>query len=217
MHIQSITFSESISYMRRFSFALFSKLPADQFRLTFSTMLTLVRIVLVPCIVIAMVKEYWQSAFLLFLIAAVTDSLDGLLARILHQKTFLGACLDPLADKILLIACFATLAFTHVLPFHVPYWFVVLVLLRELLVIIGFIALYYTKQFMDVAPTRLGKATAALQMLFIGWLLLCYLQGWAPAKTYYVALYSITVLIVTSFIQYARIGLDCFKNGKVCL
>lgn len=203
--------------MRRFSFALFSKLPADQFRLTFSTMLTMARIALVPWIVIAMVKGYWQAAFVFFLIAAITDSLDGLLARMLKQKTFLGACLDPLADKILLIACFTTLACTDVLPFNVPYWFVLLVLSRELLVIVGFIGLYYTKQGMDVRPTRLGKATAALQMLFIGWLLLCYLYGWAPAKTYYVALYSITTLIIVSFVQYARIGLDSFKNGKVCL
>jgi cardiolipin synthase (CMP-forming) len=203
--------------MRRFSFALFSKLPADQFRITFSTILTIARIVLVPWIVIAMVKGYWQTAFILFLTAAISDLLDGLLARMLNQKTFLGACLDPLADKFLLISCFATLACTGVLPFDVPYWFVLLVLFRELLVVVGFIALYYTNQGMDVRPTRLGKATAALQMLFIGWLLLCYLYGWAPAKTYYVALYSITILIIVSFVQYARIGLDCFKNGKVCL
>lgn len=52
--------------MRRFSFALFSKLPADQFRLTFSTMLTMARIALVPWIVIAMVKGYWQAAFVFF-------------------------------------------------------------------------------------------------------------------------------------------------------
>jgi len=199
--------------MRRFSFSLFNKLPTKEFRITFSTMVTLFRIALVPCIVSAMVLGKWGVAFSLFVTASVTDLLDGNIARLFNQKTFLGACLDPLADKLLLVSCFATLAWTDHLPFVVPLWFVCLVLFRELLMIFGFLYIHYTKGFLDVQPTFLGKVTTTLQMIFIMWLFACYFYGWLPTKTYYLSLYSVTGLIVVSFIGYAQVGIGVYRNG----
>lgn len=199
--------------MRRFSFSLFSKLPAHEFRITFSTLLTLGRILLVPCIIASMVISQWGAAFGLFFIASFTDMLDGLCARFFNEKTFLGACLDPLADKLLLVSCFTTLAWTDALPFVVPYWFVGLVLLREMVIVLGFVYVYSTQTGVEVDPTRLGKVTTALQMLFIMWLLASYFYGWAPASLYYTVLYLITVLVIISFVQYARIGLSYYTNG----
>lgn len=199
--------------MRRFSFCLFNKLPAHEFRITISSLFTIARIVLTPVIVVAMLWGYWGGAFFLFIAASVTDLLDGFFARLLNQKTFLGACLDPLADKILLVSCYATLAFTNILPFAVPFWFVGLVLLRELLIVCGFVYVYCSKDGFDVAPTVLGKVTTALQMLFIMWLFACYFYGWVPAKTYYVVFYSIVVMVIVSLAQYVRIGLCHYRNG----
>jgi cardiolipin synthase len=202
--------------MRKFSFCLFSKLPAHEFRITFSTVITIIRIIAVPFIVSAMLWGKWGTAALLFFIASLTDMLDGSIARYFNQKTFLGACLDPLADKLLLVSCFATLAWTNILPFQVPYWFVGLVLLRELMIVLGVLYVYCNKSGVEIDPTPLGKATTALQMLFIMWLFLCYFYQWIPAKTYYGSLYIITILVIVSFIQYAKIGFCYYRNGGKC-
>ncbi len=205
--------------------SFFKKAPASELRFTFSTFLTLVRIFLTPCIVVAMFLGEWGVAFWLFFIASLTDMFDGMLARLLNQKTFLGACLDPLADKCLLVSCFAALACTDTLPFTVPFWFVMLVLFREIIIVAGFVYMYCTSQGLDVKPTFLGKGTTAAQMIFIMWLFTCYFYGWAPAKTYYTALCVITVMVVASLVQYALIGirhcwgvpLQCHEEDTKCL
>lgn len=193
--------------MRKFSFTLFSKLPAHEFRVTPSTVLTLLRFLLTPCIVIALVTSSWGIAFAFFVLASLTDLFDGFIARFFNQKTFLGAVLDPLADKFLLVSCFATLALTSGLPFPVPYWFVLMVLIREMILVLGFVYIYYARSGIEVDPTRLGKITTASQMLFIIWLFACYFYGWLPTKTYYAALYIIMGLVLISFFQYAKIGI----------
>src|SRR5262245_17807351 len=82
--------------MKKFSFQLFKKLPAHEKKITFSTALTILRFILIPFIVGAMIMNAWHTAFILFVIAAITDVLDGWLARWMNQRTFLGAALDPL-------------------------------------------------------------------------------------------------------------------------
>lgn len=138
--------------------------------------------------------------------AAVTDCLDGNLARLLHEKTFLGACLDPIADKLLLISFFFTLVFLETPLFSVPLWFVLLVLLKESIVVFGAAFILISGRHLDVRPTMLGKATTVMQMLFIIWLFACYYFHWVPVKTYYVMLTLMLLMVALSFMQYARIG-----------
>lgn len=193
--------------MAKLNFNFFKKLPAHEKKLTASTMLTLVRIALVPFIIGAMVVQGWGTAFILFFIAAITDVLDGNLARWMNEKTFLGACLDPLADKLLVVSCFFTLAFVQSPLFAIPRWFVFLVLFKELLQIAGAIALYNIKGHIIVRPTLLGKMTTMVQIGFIMWLFACYFFAWLPTKTYYCMLGVVLLLVISSFAQYARIGM----------
>lgn len=81
-------------FMKKFSFRLFSTLPPEEKKITLSTLFTLARIALTPFIVVAMVMGSWGPAFFLFVIASSFDVIDGNLARLLNQRTFLGACLD---------------------------------------------------------------------------------------------------------------------------
>src|SRR5882724_10959589 len=90
---------------------IFSSIPAHEKRMTIATLCTIARILLTPMIVLAMMSGQWTGACALFICAALTDFFDGFLARYCNQKTFLGACLDPIADKFLLISCFFALAF----------------------------------------------------------------------------------------------------------
>jgi cardiolipin synthase len=91
--------------------------------------------------------------------------------------------------------------------FSIPLWFVILVLLKELVLIGGAMLMFYQKGFLKVEPTWLGKATMAVQSLFIIWLFACYFFHWLPVKTYYTALGVVLILVLSSLFQYVKIGL----------
>ena len=169
-------------------------------------MLTLIRLALIPFIVIAMILQMWHVAFLLFIVAGITDVLDGWSARWFNQRTFLGAALDPLADKALMIAVFATLSFAQSPLFTIPHWFVMLVLFKELIQIAGSVYIYLRKGHLTIAPTWLGKSLGLVQTAFVSWLFACYFFHWVPVKTYFVMLATVTFLVVLTFIDYLRIG-----------
>jgi cardiolipin synthase (CMP-forming) len=190
---------------------LWRSLPAHERRITLSTSITLVRIVLTPVLVLLMCGGYWVAAFWFFVFAAITDMVDGALARALDQQTFLGACLDPIADKILLVSSFATLAWIETPFFPIPYWFVWLVLFKEMALVFGVIFLYLRTGMVQIIPTWLGKITTFVQICFIAWLFVCYFCSWAPVKTYWVVLLLLFCMIAASLMQYARIGLRAWR------
>ena len=192
--------------MRNFNFKKLFSLPAEQRRFTVSTFVTLVRIGLVPVIVTAMMAQRWGTAFIFFVIAALTDLVDGLVARYFDQHTFLGACLDPIADKILLLSCFFSLAFISSPLFAIPFWFVLIVLCKETVQIIGAVIIFVYKGQLIVKPTLLGKLNTVVQILFIIWLFACYFFRWVPVKTYYTMLGLLLSLTCLSFWQYSQIG-----------
>lgn len=190
----------------RFSLRIFNRLPKAEVRITIPTLFTITRIALIPIVIIAMVRACWGIALFFFVFACITDLVDGFLARLLNAKTFLGACLDPVADKLLLISCFFTLAFIPTALFSVPYAFVLFVVGKELLQIVGAFVIYRMQGHLNVQPTLLGKTTTCIQMIFIIWLLASYFFSWMPIKTYYAMLGIMIFFIGASFIQYARIG-----------
>lgn len=181
-------------------------MPASEKRITLATIFTLSRIASVPFIVAAMIYQYWGVAFSLIIISSITDLADGFLARNFNQRTFLGACLDPIADKILILSCYFTLAFWQSPLFTIPGWFVWLVLLKELLLLGFAFTIWKIKGFLKVKPTLLGKMTMTVQVVFIVWLFACYFFHWLPIKTYYFMLGLVLVLVLSSLIQYATIG-----------
>lgn len=193
--------------LKKVNIRVFRDIPAGELRITIPTLLTMLRIVLVPCIVAAMMMHAWGVAFLFFLAASFTDFLDGNLARTWNEKTFLGACLDPIADKLLLISFFFTLFFIETPLFSIPWWFVLLVVIKESIVIFGALFILLSGRQLDVRPTWLGKSTTVVQMAFIIWLFACYYFQWMPVKTYYTMLAGMLLMVGLSFIQYIRIGL----------
>ena len=202
--------------LRKFNFNIFRRLPAQEKRITFSTLFTLARLFLTPFVVSAMIWGYWGTAFFLFVFAAFTDIVDGTLARLLEQKTFLGACLDPIADKILLLSCFFTLAFVKTPLFLIPGWFFILVLSKEVLQVGGAIILYCIKGHLDIRPTVLGKLTTVVQVGFIMWLFSCYFFQWMPTKTYYTMLAVVIFFVSAAFAQYFSIGMRYFLYDTNC-
>ena len=109
--------------------------------------------------------RYWALG--IYLTAAVTDALDGILARLLKQKTELGQKLDPLADKILLLSGFIGLLFVTSLPYKPALWVIVTIIFRDLVLLFGFFLLNFMGLKFDVNPNWLGKLTTIFQMLLL--------------------------------------------------
>ena len=122
--------------------------------------LTLLRLIFIPFVVISVVEDRYGWALALFVLAGLSDALDGLLARLLKQKTALGQYLDPIADKLLLSTLFLVLAFEHRIPWYVT----VLVFSRDLGILIVSALLYATNTLRDLRPSVWGKANTIVQV-----------------------------------------------------
>jgi len=131
-------------------------------------LLTLLRLIFIPLAVIAVLENHYIWALVLFLVAGISDGLDGLLARLLHQKTVLGQYLDPIADKLLLSTMFLVLSIAHRVPWSVT----VLVFARDIIIVIISALLYATGQIRAVRPSWLGKANTLAQIVTIPLVLL---------------------------------------------
>lgn len=182
-------------------------------KITIPTFFTLLRIALVPFIIFFMYQQSWGTAFLLFLIAAVTDVIDGALARFWDEQTFLGACLDPVADKLLVLSIFCALAFVQSPLFHIPLWFVLIVFVKEAILVLGSLVVYLVTGSLEIAPTWLGKASMFIQVIFIAWLFACYFFQWVPIKTYYTMLGVVILCAGASLLHYLSIGV-CYLYQK---
>ena len=130
--------------------------------LTLANQLTLLRIMLTPAFVLLVVYGHLGAALLTFVAAGVTDALDGLIARMAGQGTSLGAWLDPMADKLLLVTAFIVLTLPEVpLTNHLPLWLTIVVISRDV-VIIGVVAIVNLAVGpRTFRPSLLGKATTA--------------------------------------------------------
>ncbi len=125
--------------------------------------ITLLRIVLIPFFINFMVYGYNREALIVFVVACITDALDGLIARLTNTQTKLGAFLDPMADKLLIISAFVTLVLLEMLPV----WLVIIVVSRDVILVLGSIALYFTGHNFVAKPSLIGKTTTVLQLVTV--------------------------------------------------
>ena len=171
--------------------------------MTIPNIMTIFRILLTPVLAWKLLEHRLESALLIFFLAGATDGLDGLTARILKQRSKLGACLDPMADKLLLVTSFALLAFIGLLP----WWLVVIVVCRDLLIVLGSIALWLRHVPFEIRPVVLSKITTALELLTVLMILgsdFVPLPPWA-----YMTLFALTAFFcAASGIQYVAIGIS---------
>ncbi|MDT8331630.1 CDP-alcohol phosphatidyltransferase family protein [Roseomonas gilardii] len=139
---------------------------------TLPNAITFVRLCAVPATIWLIIQGRFDLAFLLFLGAGLSDALDGWLARVLDARSSLGAVLDPVADKALLMSSYVALAATGVLPD----WLAILVVFRDLLIVGGVVMLRMMGMLPRISPSRLSKANTALQILLVAVAL--FLRGW---------------------------------------
>jgi len=123
-------------------------------------MLTLCRILLTPLFVIFLIRDLFVSALFVFTIAAISDGLDGFIARVFNQRTTLGAYLDPIADKLLLSSAFISLAVLEI----IPAWLTVIVISRDVIIFMGIAVLTLTSKTFAMNPSLVSKCTTVAQL-----------------------------------------------------
>src|ERR671922_533650 len=134
--------------------------------LTAANQLTLARMLLIPAFVILLLYEHRGWALIIFLVAGVTDLFDGLIARWTGQKTTLGAWLDPMADKLLLVTMFVMLTLPDIgAPNRLPLWFTVLVISRDVAIVVTVAVVNLAVGRRTFRPSMFGKVATATYVL----------------------------------------------------
>ena len=135
---------------------------------TAANQITLLRFIFIPFVVMCVFDGDWDWALGLLIAAGLSDALDGLLARTLHQQTLLGQYLDPIADKLLLSSLFLVLSFVK----QIPWKYTVLVFSRDVCIVATAVVLYATVGFRDFRPSIFGKINTACQIFAVFFVIL---------------------------------------------
>lgn len=159
--------------------------------------------VLIPVFVSLLFYQRFVLALAIFILAGVTDGLDGLLARRFNQKSQLGTILDPIADKLLLVTSFVVLSmrsvFPQPLPSHlpIPFWVTVAVISRDVFILVGAAAINIVTGFRGFRPSILGKINTVVQIFAITAIIFAarfpYGTGWY-LPTIYTTVFAFSVL-----------------------
>ena len=129
--------------------------------------ITLGRIILVPFIVWAIASNQMAIAFAIFIVAGVSDAVDGFLAKRFDMRSEIGALLDPLADKCLLVSIYIALGMTS----HVPSWLVILVVSRDIIIIGAVLVSWLVDRPVPMKPLMVSKLNTVAQVVYAGFVL----------------------------------------------
>lgn len=176
--------------------------------LNLANRITILRIILIPFFVAAVVYSRLEIALIIFIIAVISDAADGFIARTLKQKTALGTILDPVADKLLLLSAYICLSVAGSIPpdLKLPPYVPIIVISRDVIIVLGSIMVYVVTNNLKVAPSAVGKITTFFQMITIVGILLQF--------HYSFVVWNITVLLtVISGIDYMIKGSRLFGEN----
>lgn len=123
-------------------------------------LITMARIALVPVLILLLKDQEYAAALIVFVIAGVSDALDGYLAKRLNVQSRLGAILDPVADKLLLVSAYVMLTFLG----HIPFWLMLVVAFRDLLIVVGYVAYTSHAGPVKMRPSVLSKLNTVAQI-----------------------------------------------------
>jgi cardiolipin synthase len=185
--------------------------------MTVANILTTLRLVLTPVFVVLFIVGQHAWAILTFCVAGFTDLIDGTVARLLKQPSMKGALLDPLADKFLVQSCFFCLFFSGI----IPWWFFVLALGRDLMIVGGIFYLEYRKFELPYRATWSSKIATLFQLAvaivgLILWSQPSMAIGLLSLSHFYFGMIVATAcLLVISGTQYVLIGLGILKENRI--
>jgi cardiolipin synthase len=130
--------------------------------MTIPNLITVLRLILVPLVILAISDGRWLTAFLLFVVAGLSDAADGAIARRFNMRTEFGAYLDPLADKALLVSIYIAMSIVEALP----RWLAITVVSRDLMIVAAIILSRLMDRPMEIRPLLVSKVNTAVQIAF---------------------------------------------------
>lgn len=163
-------------------------------------LLTILRIVLVPVIVWAISQGAMGLALVIFVIAGVTDGIDGFIAKNFDQRTELGAFLDPIADKTLLVSIYVSLAIFG----FIPVWLTILVVSRDVMIVGGVLLSYLIDKPLIMNPLAVSKANTAVQIVFAALILASQGLGLELGMMITFVMWTVATLTLASAAVYVR-------------
>jgi cardiolipin synthase (CMP-forming) len=175
--------------------------------LTAPNQLTLVRLAFLPFIIIELFGGRYGWALILFVLAGLSDGLDGLLARLLHQQTLLGQYLDPIADKMLLSTVFLVLSILN----KIPWKYTVMVFGRDVCIVLISALLYTVAGLRDFRPSIFGKANTFAQVAAVVFVMLLQVDYtkwvWVAEKTFLHATFAFTIVSALHYVYLVGVRL----------
>ena len=168
--------------------------------MTIPNLITIFRFCLVPLSVWFIGSQAWSLAFCAFVVAGVSDGVDGFIAKRFDMRSELGALLDPLADKVLLVSIFVTLGIVGA----VPAWMVILVVFRDLMIVGAVLVSWVMANPMTIAPLLLSKLNTAVQIAFVALVLFSKATGWALPFLIEAGSAAVAILTILSAAAYLR-------------
>lgn len=171
----------------------------DAGAMTLPNLITIARLVIVPVVVVMIGQGLWTGAFWLFVAAGISDAADGIIARRFHLRSELGAYLDPLADKALLVSIYVTLSVVGILPG----WLAIVVVSRDVMIVSAILISRLMDNPVAIKPLLVSKANTAAQIAFaalvLGALALGLdLGGWLTAGMFLVT--ALTILSAAAYL-----------------
>jgi len=167
---------------------------------TVPNQITLLRLGFLPFFLILVLYEHFRWALFVLVFVALTDAVDGYLARTLHQKSALGAYLDPIADKLLLSSSFIALAMEK----KIAWWLTVLVLSRDVLLLVVAGVILIVQGYRAFPPSLLGKATTFFEIALVFFVVFAaaYPNDREPEIIHYLA-FTVAAFVIVSGFHYA--------------
>ena len=176
--------------------------------MTIPNLITAFRIILAPVFVIYLINDRLNAALIVFLICMISDGIDGMVARLFNQKSRLGAYLDPLADKTLLVTAFVLLAVRG----YLPSWLTVTAIARDVMILLGVLVFHLNRMEIKIRPSAVSKINTCFQFITLSMVLLkgCLLLP----PVIYEGLYYVTAsLTIASGLHYMQYGLRAMGEG----
>lgn len=160
--------------------------------------LTILRILLIVPIIYAFLEQQFHIALWLFVLAAISDALDGIIARRLGSTSRFGSIADPVADKFLLMSCFLLLFYFEM----IPWWLVLMVIMRDLIIFFGALAYHYIVGPYELVPSQISKINTFLQLVYVLLFLIDLAYTVIPDPVLNASTWVVLVVVLSSGFDY---------------
>jgi cardiolipin synthase len=161
---------------------------------TIPNLITIFRLILVPVVIVMILQGRWVSAFTLFVVAGVSDGIDGFIARRFDMRSEFGAYIDPVADKALLVSIYVTLSVVGILPA----WLAIVVVSRDLMIVGAVMLSWVMHRPVAIKPLLVSKLNTAAQIAFAALILSTNAFGVDASRVEDIGMFVVTALTIAS-------------------